>query len=304
MRFPLTSVALAASIAVGQVAAAPLRVMVITSSTFPKDVSAAVMPFRLGHAAGISRVSTLVDSETSNAIYEHSPPNISCARAKMIQRVRDITNKLRAAFGLPLIEASHISIGATEEAHILPYETREPVKLRRPRRRAQTFLRRLRRSVAALSPWEGRVLSFVLGCGLGALLRMFFVFAIIVFRSMKSSRRPAIQLDDQAYDDIPQLVSVGSPPAYSDVKTDIGADMKEVGVGSDVASGEVAKDSWDEIVDHVTTVDRTSEGIQVYWIRADGMECVSSASMFAQLCPKKLIAFYESNLEWSGHDEE
>lgn len=299
MRLPLTSVAFAASIgkpshlsrltrspspelilcaAVGQVAAAPLKVVVITSSPFPNDVSGAVMPFRLGHAAGISRLPTLANSETSKAIYQHYPPNISCARAKMVQRVRDITNRLRAAFGLPLLEVSHIAIGTSEEARILPYESKEPVKLRRPRRRAQTFLRRLRRSVAALSPWEGRALSFVVGCGIGALLRMFFVFTVLVFRSLKCSRKPAIQLDDQAYDDIPQLVSIASPPAYSDVKTDLGADMKEVGVGSDVASGEVPKDSWDDIVDHVTTVDRTSEGLQVYWIRQALFLCMSNQS--------------------------
>jgi len=304
MRFPLTSLALVVSIAVGQVAAAPLKVVVITSSPFTNDVSAAVMPMRLGHAAGLSRVPILADPGTSKALVQHDLTNISCARAKMAQRVREITNKLREAFGLPLIEASYPSISAAEEAHILPYETREHVKLHRSRRRAQTFLRRLRRSVAALSPWEGRALSFVLGCGIGALLRMFFVFTVLIFRSLRSSRGSSIQLDDQSYDDLPQLIPIGSPPAYWDLKTDVVSDMKDVGVGSDATSVEPTKHSWDDIVDRVTTVDQTPEGLQVYWIRADGMECVSSASLFAQMCPKKLIAFYESNLEWSGQDEE
>jgi len=291
---------------VGQVAAAPLSVVFVSSSPSANDVSEAVMPFRLGHPAGFSRVPIPNDSETTEVIRYYGPPNTSCARAKMMHRMRELSNKLRAAFGLPLLDASITAVDSSGEARILPYKTVKRVKVHRARKRGRTFLRRLRRSIAALSPWESRALSFVLGCGIGALLRMFFVFIVLIFRSVRCSREPAIQLDDSTASDVPRPVAIGSPPAYSDLKTDILAapkvtDEKEIGVGS---GNGLSHDQWDDIVDRVSTVERTPEGLQVYWTRTGGAECVTDASVFAQMSPKKLIAFYESNLEWNDQDEE
>jgi len=305
MRLSLTPIALITTLAVGQVAAAPLSVIFISSSPSANDVSEAVMPFRLGHAAGFDRV-PILSAETARAIRHNVPPCTSCARAKVMHRMRELSNKLRAAFGLPLLDASITAIDSPGEARILPYKTVKRIKVHRARRRGRTFLRRLRRSIAALSPWESRALSFVLGCGIGALLRMFFVFAVLIFRSMRCSREPAIQLDDSTASDVPHPAAIGSPPAYSDVKTHILADPKvtdekEIGVGS---SSGLSHDQWDDIVDRVTTVERTPEGLQVYWTRTGGTECVTDASVFAQMSPKKLIAFYESNLEWNDQDEE
>jgi len=309
MRLSLTPVALITTLAVGQVAAAPLSVIFISPSPSANDVSEAVMPFRLGHSAGFGRVPIPSDSETPRAIHHYGPPNTTCARAKMMHRMRELSNKLRAAFGLPLLEASITAVDSPGEAHILPYETvkrTKRIKLHRARRRGRTFLRRLRRSIAALSPWESRALSFVLGCGIGALLRMFFVFVVLIFRSVRGSREPAIQFDDSTAGDVPHPVAIGSPPAYSDLKTDILSDLKvtdekEIGVGS---GDGLSHDQWDDIVDRVSTVERTPEGLQVYWTRTGGTECVTNASVFAHMSPKKLIAFYESNLEWNDQDEE
>ncbi|PVG02340.1 hypothetical protein CPB86DRAFT_780290 [Serendipita vermifera] len=50
------------------------------------------------------------------------------------------------------------------------------------RRRPASFTRRLQRAIYSLSPWEGRALAFVVGCGFGVLIRMVYVFIVIGFR--------------------------------------------------------------------------------------------------------------------------
>jgi len=44
------------------------------------------------------------------------------------------------------------------------------------------FLRRVHRALMMLGPWEGRIVAFVLGCGIGVLLRMFWVMAVLLVR--------------------------------------------------------------------------------------------------------------------------
>jgi hypothetical protein len=47
---------------------------------------------------------------------------------------------------------------------------------------------RLHRSLNALGPWEGKAVAFVLGCGIGVLIRMFWVLALISYRSIRGDR--------------------------------------------------------------------------------------------------------------------
>ena len=47
------------------------------------------------------------------------------------------------------------------------------------RHRPSTFTQRVQRALYALSPWEGRAVAFVMGCGLGVMLRMLFVFVVL-----------------------------------------------------------------------------------------------------------------------------
>jgi hypothetical protein len=51
-----------------------------------------------------------------------------------------------------------------------------------------SFIERLNHSISMLSPWEARAVAFVLGCGLGSLIRMLVVMVILTFRGMKSRR--------------------------------------------------------------------------------------------------------------------
>jgi hypothetical protein len=47
----------------------------------------------------------------------------------------------------------------------------------------------MQRALYALSPWEGRTVAFVMGCGLGVLLRMLFVFVVLGVRLLSGSSR-------------------------------------------------------------------------------------------------------------------
>ncbi|KAJ7090847.1 hypothetical protein B0H15DRAFT_837078 [Mycena belliarum] len=52
----------------------------------------------------------------------------------------------------------------------------------------QSFLMRVHFALMSLGPWEGRAVAFVLGCGIGALLRMFFVLAVVTVRLFRGPR--------------------------------------------------------------------------------------------------------------------
>ncbi|KAI0284520.1 hypothetical protein BC826DRAFT_1055813 [Russula brevipes] len=49
------------------------------------------------------------------------------------------------------------------------------------------FLQRVHRALVSLGPWEGRVVAFILGCGIGVLLRMFWVLAVLLARGGRST---------------------------------------------------------------------------------------------------------------------
>lgn len=49
------------------------------------------------------------------------------------------------------------------------------------------FLHRVHRALISLGPWEGRIVAFVLGCGIGVLLRMFWVLAVLLVRGVRNN---------------------------------------------------------------------------------------------------------------------
>jgi hypothetical protein len=52
----------------------------------------------------------------------------------------------------------------------------------------KTFWMRVHNALVALGPWEGRAVAFVLGCGIGVLLRMFWVLTVVTYRSIRGER--------------------------------------------------------------------------------------------------------------------
>jgi hypothetical protein len=73
------------------------------------------------------------------------------------------------------------------------------------------FVQRLHYSLMNLGLWEGRAVAFVLGCGIGVLLRMFWVLAIVAYRVIK--RRP--EEDEYTHITIFEEVEVEAPPHYA-----------------------------------------------------------------------------------------
>jgi len=51
-----------------------------------------------------------------------------------------------------------------------------------------SFLSRLHHSLMNLGHWEGRAVAFVIGCGIGVLIRMFWVLAIVSYRTCRGHR--------------------------------------------------------------------------------------------------------------------
>ncbi|KAH0828100.1 hypothetical protein J3R83DRAFT_3759 [Lanmaoa asiatica] len=86
------------------------------------------------------------------------------------------------------------------------------------RKHHKNFLRRIHGSIKALGPWEGRAVAFVLGCGIGVLLRMFWVLSILTYRTVRGERGEEI-LDREyiVYEQVPETLYV-APPEYVDEK--------------------------------------------------------------------------------------
>jgi hypothetical protein len=80
------------------------------------------------------------------------------------------------------------------------------------------FMIRLHRSLNALGPWEGKVVAFVLGCGIGVLLRMVWVLAVISYRSIRGGREPENTQTEYAIvlDQSDAEVIFVAPPSYVD----------------------------------------------------------------------------------------
>jgi len=192
--------------------AAPIRIGVITVtrvgppgsgplsrySTFNRAFTA----IRFGHPAATARL-----NQTTPVSNDAPPVHRGCAHHLRVKAIMT-SNRLRLALGLPLISA--------DETHTSPQPGRVSLPFPPPVRmhtvypeggmQDKLFADRLYRAMNDLGPWEGRAVAFVLGCGLGVLVRMVFVLAVLLFRARKSRSAPAIKLPED---------SAVSPPEYS-----------------------------------------------------------------------------------------
>ncbi|KAL6301286.1 hypothetical protein BKA93DRAFT_828401 [Sparassis latifolia] len=79
--------------------------------------------------------------------------------------------------------------------------------------RHRSFLRRVHFALMALGPWEGRAVAFVLGCGIGVLLRMLFVIGVVLVRALKGRRGEPEEIDVLFETDAAEVVP---PPQYTE----------------------------------------------------------------------------------------
>jgi len=117
----------------------------------------------------------------------------------------ELSNAFRQAVGLPLIayhhkgamEGPHHAHGHHVHAHE-HHHHRHHGKHHHGRMGAhghkvlneEPFFPRLHFALMALGPWEGRAVAFVLGCGIGVLLRMMWVLLVVTLRTIKGSPEP------------------------------------------------------------------------------------------------------------------
>jgi len=155
----------------------------------------------------------------------------------------------------------------------------------------QPFHIRFERAMRSLSPWESRAVTFVLGLGLGSLLRMFIVLAIVLIRGRRAGRRCAMRRGcgrRAAQRDAEVVPTEPSPPAYSDNVVDEKPKIVEIATAPEV-----------EQVKEVVTVQFNEAGtLEVIWQSTNGEQHVTPAPDFHQFHHQELINFYESNLKW------
>lgn len=240
----------------------------------------------------------------------------------MARKMRHIMNRFRAALGLPLIKPHGLHAHNDEHNDIHPHphhhEHHDVMNLRphhqfgddapfvvesellRPDQ-SDSFFARFGHAMQTLSPWESRAITFVLGLGLGSLLRMFIVLAIVIVRGRRACRARGgrrfgarrcgrghgrdAEADAAA---IAEPLMLSDPPAYSD-------EVEEKPKVVEEASAKAV----------IETVEPDAVGtLQIHWKSTNGTLHVTPASEFRQEHPQQLIDFYESNLKWVPAEEE
>ncbi|KAF6744928.1 hypothetical protein DFP72DRAFT_974604 [Ephemerocybe angulata] len=80
------------------------------------------------------------------------------------------------------------------------------------------FSTRLEGAIMSLGPWEGRAVAFVIGAGIGVLIRMLYVLAVVVFRNFSGEKEysSVADHDEDEEDDEPARrgTPLSAPPGY------------------------------------------------------------------------------------------
>jgi hypothetical protein len=178
--------------------ASPMRVVVITNSQgASSELFVDGPPKASDHGMHIIK-----PGQPEIMIHEAGPHPVPvparrpCHGAKMRENAIRLSNAFRKALGLPLIESQPMIVGFTagpngEMTHH-PHHPHHHHHHHHHHRHDKAFLRRIHHALMSLGPWEGRAVAFVLGCGIGVLLRMVWVMSIIAYRMLRGDREPHI----------------------------------------------------------------------------------------------------------------
>jgi len=191
---------------VGIVSASPIRIVVLSDVASPT--------VRYGHAATASDVAAPKVAEVDAVT--HAQGRRPCMGKMMHEKAIEVSNAFRQALGLPLIEVEHPTVHDAKMHHGPVYirplridhgdesdESEGRIRIIPAGQAAAyrhmkhhphdfhrgSFMNRVHRALMTLGPWEGRAVAFVLGCGIGVLLRMFFVLTVVVYRMVKGERQ-------------------------------------------------------------------------------------------------------------------
>jgi hypothetical protein len=254
MRFSLIT-ALVASAALSQVGASPVRVVVVTAATTTTDTD--LTPFNPNLRFGYTVDKARFNPHAATVVPPAGPGGRTHRPCRMRLKAIKISNAFRKVLGLPLIHTDVAKPNTpTSDGdgmyHILPFvgtpptvvkvDSSNPVSILphphphhhhhhhdggfRHRMAKSPFMERLHVALTALGPWEGRAVAFVLGCGIGVLLRMLWVLSVVMYRTLKGTKEDENKYTQiivvEEYDD-EVAPPVAAPPTYTyeDAKVDV-----------------------------------------------------------------------------------
>jgi len=159
-----------------------------------------------------------------------------CPAHRFKQKAVEVSNLFREALGLPLIQPGGHDDGMIK---IVPFIPPPPIfvgglsnipddhsKPRHGRLRHHghhghhhrfgkgSFVNRIHYSLMNLGRWEGRAVAFVLGCGIGVLLRMLFVLSVVMYRAVKGQHGDEQHEYSQIIEEIVDTPK-SAPPSYT-----------------------------------------------------------------------------------------
>jgi len=214
--------------------AAPIRVVtVVTHQEWSGTVTNVVggpdgHVFRLGHAMS-----------SENAGMRLSPGPAKPCRMK--NGKGSLSDTIRKALGLPPIEHHRppppIALPLVEVAPTGPgpvniwkaHPHPPPMaptgdNLSMEKGGEDSFLHRIRTALLQLDTWEARAVAFVLGCGIGVLFRMVWVFIVLIFRGLREESADTMDSEytlviEQVDEALPKYDhDIAPAPAYTDEK--------------------------------------------------------------------------------------
>ncbi|EIW75463.1 hypothetical protein CONPUDRAFT_158924 [Coniophora puteana RWD-64-598 SS2] len=108
-----------------------------------------------------------------------------------------------------------------------------------------SFLRHMHCDIMVLGPWEGCAVAFVLGCGIGVLLRLFWVLAVLTYRAVSGTRdNNTLEENYIIFEQDTESIFV-PPPQYTDEKVEaIAAPSEEEEHTKPGYAGDADGDAW------------------------------------------------------------
>ncbi|KAF8468000.1 hypothetical protein DFH94DRAFT_777826 [Russula ochroleuca] len=115
-----------------------------------------------------------------------SVPSLSGTTPVPEGRLSRIHFSYHKVISVPVIEpALALEAGHSQDGTVMHHH--EVHKFHKDGQPRGPFLHRVHRALMTLGPWEGRMVAFVLGCGIGVLLRMVWVLAVLLVRGARGS---------------------------------------------------------------------------------------------------------------------
>jgi len=252
MKFSTLAAAIAGA-GIAQVTATPIRIITISQGQSAGAQALDGVPFEHSIPLPPAVATVTWNGEEVKGKTPHMRRPCGGRMSRFRQKGIELSNAFRKALGLPIIEnhphphliyksgplrsvTPTLMVDGIPVHQLRPQATPVPVPhhrhhhhhgMRVHRVHGAPFVTRLHYSLMNLGRWEGRAVAFVLGCGIGVLLRMFWVLAIVTYRAIKGQREDVHEYSHitiiEEYDETP----IQSPPPTYSYPVDEKVDIKE-----------------------------------------------------------------------------